>query len=91
MPPARFRELLQLFKPERTVYISVTVVCLIPLVYSALIALTQSRFDSAIAIGLFGPSGAIAITVGRLLKMWNDAIRLVIGKESNENALGGRD
>ena len=77
-------DLLRLFRPDRTVYISITALCLIPLFWSAFLAVKQSRFDGAIAIGLFGPTGAIAITLGRLLKMWNDAIRLVLRTESND-------
>ncbi|MFD1874495.1 hypothetical protein [Hymenobacter bucti] len=68
-------KLLNLFKLERLIYAIVTIISLIVLLSCAIFLLKDH--DSAKAIGLFGSSGAITFTLGRLLKMWNDALNIL--------------
>ncbi|HTY11512.1 MAG TPA: hypothetical protein VMF88_10610 [Bacteroidota bacterium] len=71
-------KLLKMFKMERIVYLIVTIVsfcsllgCAIYLIYS------KGQEEIPSIIGMFGSSGGIAFTSGRLLKMWSDALQLL--------------
>lgn len=70
------KDLLGLFRLERLVYVTVTLVSVLILMSCAVIMLIRGN-DPALAIGLFGGSGGILYTSGRLLKMWSDALRLL--------------
>jgi hypothetical protein len=69
-------KLLALFKLERLIYVIVTLLALIVLLTCAVYLLMRNG-ETTIVIGLFGSSGAITFTLGRLLKMWNDAMRIL--------------
>ena len=71
------RKLLQEFKVERYIYISVIVICLLVLVYSVTVTI-GSDFNTATVISIFGPSGVIVTMAGRLLTMWDRATQLVM-------------
>jgi hypothetical protein len=76
------RELTELFKFERMVYLGVTILSLVMLVSSALSLMINSKAGSAELTMLFGSSGLITYSTGRLLFMWNEALkRLIPSKE----------
>ena len=77
------RLLLDEFKLERYVYISVIGVCLIILLSGAIIATLKASFDNATVVAMFGPSGVIAAMAGRLLKMWDRAAEIVSQRETS--------
>lgn len=77
------RQLLDLFKFERIVYLIITLISLIILIGCALYLLLQGSSQVPAVVGLFTSSGAVAYTCGRLLKMWGDAIQL-LGSMKNE-------
>ncbi len=77
------KELIGVFKFERITYLCITIVSLIILLVVAIIFLFTDKKDIALGIALFAPSGAIAYTAGRLLKMWTDSIQY-LGKFSSE-------
>ena len=76
------KELTNLFRFERAVYLSVTIISLIMLMGSALSLMWKGQAGAAEFTMLFGPSGLITYSTGRLLFMWNEALRRLI--PSNE-------
>jgi hypothetical protein len=81
-PDARLDEvkkLLQIFRPERIVYMIVTLVAVIVLFGCAVYLIAQKQYSMGIA--LFAPTGGIMYSSGRLLKMWNDVIRILYREE----------
>jgi 1,4-dihydroxy-2-naphthoate octaprenyltransferase len=80
------KNMLQMFKLERVIYIIVTLVCFVVLIGSAIFMLYSDHEDKMPAvIGMFGSSGAIAYTAGRLLKMWSDAMKLLMDIEDKKD------
>jgi hypothetical protein len=85
------RQLLDLFRLERMVYLGTTLLALAILIVSAVILLVKDQLNSPlIATGLFGSSGLITFTTGRLLRMWNQAFRAILGEEEEEKRDAGK-
>jgi len=84
------KQLLELFRLERMVYIVVTIVALVVLVSSAMYLIFFFPVDRSqsipIGLGLFGSSGAITFTTSRLLHMWTQAFEAIL--ESKEGDRG---
>lgn len=83
------KELVGLFKTERTVYMVITLVSVVILIGTAVMLIVRSDSQEAtIAVmGLFGSTGGIVYSTGRLLKMWSEAMQLiqkVIEKDNGE-------
>jgi hypothetical protein len=76
---AEIKELLGLFMYERMVYLSVTVISVVVLLACAakLLLSNSNKVDLVTLLGLFGPSGGIIYATGRLLRMWNEALRIL--------------
>ena len=73
--------LTNLFKAERVAYLLMTGLSVVILIASAGVLLLQRKGPDYGAItGLFGSSGTITYTTGRLLYMWNQALRLLAGE-----------
>ena len=66
-----------LFRMERLVHLFVTCLSLVMLLASAGVLLYRGQAGSAELTGLFGSSGLITYSAGRLLFMWNQALRLL--------------
>ena len=77
------KQLLGLFRFERAVYLCVTVISLAVLLAVAISLFLSHKAGPAEIAGLFGSSGAITYTTGRLLKMWSDALRVVATVKGN--------
>lgn len=75
--------LTNLFKFERMVYLVVTIISLIMLLSSGVSLLLKGEVGTAELVLLFGSAGTITYTVGRLLFMWNEALKrlMPIGDE----------
>ena len=71
------RELLAIFRVERIVYLSVTIISLVMLLTSAGYMMVQGDAGIVAVSGLFGSAGAITYTAGRLLRMWSQAIQVL--------------
>ena len=69
--------LTKLFRMERIVHLSVTCISLIMLLTSAGILIWHGKAGPAELVGLFGSSGLITYSAGRLLIMWNQALQLL--------------
>lgn len=76
--------LTNLFKAERMAYLLMTGLSVIILITSAGVLLLQRKgSDYGAIVGLFGSSGTITYTTGRLLYMWNQALRLLAGERTS--------
>jgi len=71
------KQLLALFRWERTVYLIVTMLSLAVLLTIAVMLVLDRKAGAPELVGLFGSSGAITYTTGRLLRMWSEALGLV--------------
>lgn len=72
------KDLIGVFRFERMVYLSVTVVSFLALIASAVMLIARPKPDILQISMLFGSSGAISYTCARLLKMWSDALRFLL-------------
>ena len=77
-------KLTNLFKFERMVYLGVTVISLIMLLSSGISLLIKGEAGSAELTLLFGSTGTITYTAGRLLFMWNEALKRLMPIEGEE-------
>jgi hypothetical protein len=78
--------LTHLFKLERLVHLGVTSLSLVMLLLSAGVLLYRGQAGPVELTGLFGSSGLIAYSAGRLLFMWNQALRLLAGDSVGEQS-----
>ncbi len=74
--------LTELFKFERYVYLGVTLTSLVVLLISGISMIFKDDSSAAVLTLLFGSSGLITYSTGRLLRMWNEALRTVIPGQS---------
>lgn len=80
------KELLEAFRFERAIYMSITLLSLFILLGCAMSLMFRDRSGMVEAVGLFSASGAITYTTGRLLRMWSDAIRILGVQPEGEEA-----
>ena len=80
------KELTELFKFERMVYLAVTILSLAMLVGSALSLMVKNQAGAAELTMLFGSSGLITYSTGRLLFMWNEALKRLMPSDDKEDA-----
>ncbi len=76
--------LTNLFKLERMVYLSVTILSLIMLIGSALSLMLRDLAGTAELTMLFGSSGLITYSAGRLLYMWDEALKRLMPSDERE-------
>ena len=72
------RQLLEMFRVERLVYLAITMLSVFVLLLCAVILLWKRTASYVEIFGLFGSSGGITYSTGRLLKMWSDAIQILL-------------
>jgi len=72
------KSLTELFKIERMVYLGVTILSLVMLIGSALSLMLRGEAGSIELSMLFGSSGLITYTAGRLLHMWTLALMTLV-------------
>lgn len=68
---------LKLFRLERMVYIVFTTSSFLLLLGSAVFLIIKSHAEPAILVSLFGSSGVMGFTVGRVLNMWTQALQAI--------------
>lgn len=76
--------LLYLTRPERMVYLGISLVSAVVLITYATVALFTHRSDPGPLIGLWGASGVITISNAQALRVWRDALRLVLPQPPKE-------
>ncbi len=72
--------LVRVFRLERIVYLLVTGLALVMLLTAAVVMLVRSQADVTTLTLLFGSSGLITFSIGRVLRMWDQALRIVSGR-----------
>jgi uncharacterized membrane protein (UPF0136 family) len=77
--------LVALFRMERIVHLVVTTISLTMLLGSAAYLIVQSRADTPTLVALFGSSGLITYSANRLLRMWDQALEILIEESEAEN------
>lgn len=75
--------LTRLFRTERLVYLVTTIISLLMLVGSALSLMIRNQAGTAELTMLFGSSGLITYTAGRLLYMWSEALKRLIPSDGD--------
>ena len=78
-------KLTKLFKVERMVHLVVTSVSLVMLLLSAGSLILKGTAGSVELSLMFGSSGLITYTAGRLLQMWNNALKIIIEGKGGQN------
>jgi hypothetical protein len=71
-------KLTALFKFERMIHLIVTTVSLIILLVTITILLINGSAGTAELTLMFGSSGLITYSAGRLLRMWDQALKIII-------------
>src|SRR5437868_11085746 len=74
--------LIALFRLERMVHLIVTTLSLALLFTSTAIQIAKGQAGRVELMLMFGASGLITYSTGRLLVMWNQALEVVTGKRS---------
>lgn len=73
------KDLVSMFKIERTAYLIITLISVLMLIGTALSLIlgSESQENTIAIMGLFGSTGGIVYSTGRLLKMWSEAMQLI--------------
>jgi hypothetical protein len=71
-------KLIKLFKFERTVHLTVTSVSLLILMSSIVFMIINKTAGEAELTLMFGSSGLITYAAGRLLRMWDQALKVIV-------------
>jgi hypothetical protein len=83
--------LTRVFRLERMAYVTATALSFLALFAVAVRLLIRGQGSLAEWGLLFGSSGLITLTASGLLRMWNQAIRLVASEPVDGTASGGKD
>lgn len=80
----KVERLLTLFKPERYAYLIICLLCCLTLIVLGAVLMSEGK--THFALGMFGSSGVIGVCMGRMMKMWNDVIKVLFKEnvETNE-------
>lgn len=81
----RVERLLALFKPERYAYLAICGFTCIILVCIAVYLLLSKGVETHLVIGMFGSTGVISFSISRMLKIWNDVIKILFDIDNNPN------
>lgn len=65
-------------KIERYSYLVICMASVIFLLISAAVSLIRNRGDVTLIVSLFGSSGVITYSTSQIMRVWTDAMRLVI-------------
>lgn len=79
------KALLQAFKLERILYVIISCIAIGILLSVAAFIIISNPEKIEWFIGLFIPAGAITYSIGRILKMWNQALTFVNNQQINED------
>lgn len=72
--------LLKATRMERIAYLIVTTLSAGILLVTAGALIWNKGADTPMLVGLFGSTGVVTVTTAQILRVWSDAIRLVIPK-----------
>jgi len=72
------QDLVKLFQLERMVHLTTTIISLLMLLASGGFLIVRSKADPAALTLIFGSSGLITYSANRLLRMWDQAMKLML-------------
>ena len=72
------RELIAIFDIERKVYLTISAISFVVLLACAAVVFARGERDLVPLSLLFGSAGAVGFTGARLLRMWSDALRVLL-------------
>ncbi|HEX2817049.1 MAG TPA: hypothetical protein VHN39_11675 [Phenylobacterium sp.] len=75
--------LVKLFSFERYVYLATNGFSVLMLLLAAARLLITQKPDTAVLLALFGSTGLITFSLGRVLRMWDQAVRVLIGAKTD--------
>jgi hypothetical protein len=70
--------LLRITRPERMVFLGISLTSAIVLIVYATVILIKHGGDVGTISGLFGASGVVTFSNAQALRVWRDALRLVL-------------
>ena len=74
----KVERLVKLFKPERYTYLIIcSISCLFLIGCAILLIIRDIQSNIHIVLGMFGSSGIISYSIGKLLTMWKDAFKAI--------------
>jgi hypothetical protein len=76
---AAIERITALFKWERQVYLVLTTASALVIIISGVYGIYKNGLDIPVATLMFGSTGVVTFSIGRLLTMWNRAIDIVAG------------
>lgn len=76
-PREHIQFLLEKFKVERILYLSATIISLGLLFYCAFVLLKDPEKNLKSALALLAPGGLITAACYRILKIWNDCLKII--------------
>ena len=79
------KELLQAFRLERILYVVISCVAVGALLAIAVFIIIKNPDNIEWFISLFVPAGAITYSIGRILKMWSQALTFVNNQKEEKN------
>jgi len=71
-------KLVKLFKFERIIHLTVTAVSLVILMVAISIMIYNKEAGKAELSLMFGSTGLITYTAGKLLRMWDQALKIIV-------------
>jgi hypothetical protein len=71
-------KLVKLFKFERIIHLTVTAISLVILLVAISIMIYKKEAGKAELSLMFGSSGLVTYTGGRLLRMWDQALKIIV-------------
>ena len=77
--------LLEAFKLERMVYLVICCISIGMLVVLGVMQLAKENPNTTVVISLLLPTGALTYSIGRILKMWNQALMFVAKEQIGED------
>lgn len=81
------KELLEAFRMERILYVTISCLAIVILVTVASIIIFRNPDKIEWFVGLFVPAGAITFSVGRILRMWTQALKFVNNQKSTDDEI----
>jgi len=74
----------ELFRFERMVYLCVTVLSFLVILGSGICVLIRDGPTAPVLLPFFGSSGLITYSTGRLLRMWDEALKRIVPDPGSE-------
>lgn len=77
---AYVERILRATRPERITYLALTTLSVGILLVSACVLLIRNKAEVGTLTSLFGSTGIMSYSVGQILRVWTDALKLVLRK-----------